>query len=273
METIETKTGEFKLACNPLHANDMPKLLAVSAFADAVPLMSFDAIKQHLETVPRVDTISRFGGYVKNQGRRGSCGGYAGAKALQRARVRRGLPFVSLSGEGVYAAANGGQDNGTLLVDVARVLEERGAPLEAEVPHEEYRMSAIPSAVWQRALSYRGHELYRVSTEQELATALALDFDCVVAVHVTDNWQKMLSDNLIPPCYGVGNHAVGLDNIRYNTRYSRLEYLHYGSWGSEMHVNGYAWLAWDWHLASTNPHHGFYAIRSTVDDDKPPALN
>jgi len=53
--------------------------------------------------------------WIKDQNGRGSCASYAGASALERARARRGLVFVELSGDALYAAVNRGVDQGSGL--------------------------------------------------------------------------------------------------------------------------------------------------------------
>jgi len=252
------------LGCN---APSSPRVFAdVPHLKADYPHVSFADAKRYLETKV-FSSKDWFADYIDNQGKRGSCNGYAGAKALERARARRRLERVPLSGEGLYAQINGGQDNGSQLVDGMRAIVEKGIPPKTLVPYEEYLYNRIDPKAWEAAKNYRGLELYQLKTEGDLITATVLGFDCVIAVHVNSDWMKMNPSGMIPPQPGPGNHAIGLDDIRYSKQKSRFEFLHYGSWGKDVHDNGYAWLSWDGHMKTTVGYHGFYAIRGTVDGD------
>lgn len=264
MEIIETPVGEFKLGCAvPDSANVFAD---VPVFGDAVVPWTRDALVRYCASGERMRSRDRFGPkLVRNQGRRGSCNGYAGAKALERARLRRFLDYVELSGEGLYAQINDGRDNGSLLVRGMKALTENGVPRAADVQYEEYRKERISAEAWGRASQFKGFELYQLTTEAELATALASGFDCVVAVHVTNSWTQLTAGGYIPPANGLGNHAIGVDDVIYDAARGVFAFDHYGSWGTEIHEGGYALLTWEGHLRETVKHHGFYAIRSTND--------
>lgn len=203
--------------------------------------------------------------WIGNQGNYGSCNGYAGAKALQRARVRRRLDFIKLSGEGLYAQINGNQDNGSMLVDGMKAIETTGVPTEDVIPpRSKIYTSQFPSNWKDVASHYKAEEPYALMDEWDLVSALVLGFDVVVAVHVGNNWTSMNNNQVIPYSPGPGNHAVGVDDIRY--RADQFEFEHYGSWGTGIHAEGRAFLTWEAHLKQTRQYHGFYAIRSTIDD-------
>lgn len=264
MEIIETPAGEFKLGCL---VPESPRLFAdVPVFEDTVVPWTREALIRYCASAERVRGRNRFGPrLVRNQGRRGSCNGYAGAKALERARLRRFLDYVELSGEGLYAQISGGVDNGSLLVDGMRAIQTTGVPAAAYVPHEEYRRERLSPEAWASASRHKAFECYQVTTEVGLATALAAGFDCVVAVHVTDSWMRLVAGGYIPPANGLGNHAVGVDDVIYDAARGVFAFDHYGSWGTDIHEGGYALLTWEGHLRETVKHHGFYAIRSTID--------
>lgn len=263
-----------RTGCNPL--SDVGKLKAVPNLKDVqLPKVTQLEARNYCETKTFIARNVFVSSWIGNQGNAGSCNGYAGAKALQRARARRRLKFVALSGEGLYGQINGNRDDGSQLVDGMKAIELTGVPSEELIPpRTKIYQSQFPPTWKQNAGRFKADECYQLLDEWDIVTALVLGFDVVVAVHVGRNWNTMDSNGVIPYSPGVGNHAVGVDDIRF--RADRFEFEHYGSWGTNIHAQGRAFLTWEGHLKTTRQYHGFYAIRSTVDDtedsDNPPAL-
>lgn len=241
----------------------LPKTLATSfpLYAAAGPVWSLDQIIASLKT--RIPASKRFGDeWIKDQNGRGACAGYAAASALERAFWRRTGKRTIFSGDGIYAAVNGGRDRGSLLEDNMEWLRDHGIPLEKDVPRHEYIKSRIPASAYETAKRFRGFECYAIRTEMELASAVAADLDVVVAVHAGNGGRS--PDGLIDWSNGVGNHSVVIDDIRY--RNNILEFETPNSWGLNWGQRGRGWLQWRRHLSNPVQHHMFYAIRSTLDD-------
>lgn len=246
-------------------------------FVSAFPVFE-DAVKTLSE--PELLDIARSGiadgrnrfdsSYIKNQRSHGSCNGFAGALALTRARVRRGLKRVDLSGAYLYSLINGGSDNGSMLEDGMRVMQSKGIASEMLVgwdaiyPNRYNRASADAEA-----LRYQGFECYATRTILGTFTAAALGFDLVVAVHVGSNFERVDSEGVPGRSSGPGNHAVGADGLTC-VQGSRLALTNFNSWDVVYGQEGRMCLTQD-HLAQTIQNHTFYAIRST--DDDPDATN
>lgn len=239
-------------------------------WADYCPVLTLEMIGALLE----VTTPSRVlfdDSWIRNQGQRGSCNGYAGASALSRCRALRGQTPVILSGEFLYASINGGRDVGSMLADGMKSLMENGTCPEDLVPHEEYRFDRISEEAKKAAGNFKALECYRVDTEQELASGLALGFIGVVAVHVGRNFLPD-ANGIVYESQGVGNHAVCVDGLRIVGGECQFDMPN--SWGTSWGDNGRGFLTWRRHLASTSSRHAFYLIRSATDDpdsDNPPA--
>ncbi len=184
-------------------------------FADKVPVLTDDRIRDVIHDSNRTKMRDRFPQSVwgRNQGQRGSCNGYAGARALSRARALRGLDVVHLSGEFLYAAINGGRDQGSMLDDAFDWIQKHGVCREELVPYEEYRWNRVSEEAKRDAENFKGLELYAVDTRQELYSAVALGFMCVIAVHVGRNFTNVDSKGRVPRSNGVGNHAVMVTDI------------------------------------------------------------
>lgn len=197
--------------------------------------------------------------FIKSQGNRGSCNGYAGAKALEKSRVLLGMPHVELSGEGLYAQINDGRDQGSMLDDGMNAMMKNGVPPESMVPHEEYRQERISGEAWREASKYMATECYRLDNEMDLASAVASNFMCVVAVHAGRSFMRADGSGVLGIDHGDGNHSVGVDDLRIVD--GQLQYRMVNSWGIEFGVEGCGWTTFAGHYQRTIRVHAFYAIR------------
>lgn len=246
----------------------------LQAFADVVPILTKDEIGKILQNSKRKMGRNRFGPeFIGYQGNIGSCNGYAGAKALERVRVLHGHKWVKLSGEGLYAQINGGVDMGSGLDEGMHCLLDNGVPPEELVPFFEYRKRKISDEAWKAASRFKALEAYRVDTEEELATGLALNYIGVVAVHAGGQFQKLDGDGVVYQTFGLPNHAVGTDDVRiFDNEY---QFDMFNSWSTDYGDNGRGWLTWKKHLSQSSKMAAFYLIRSVVRDDEgnnPPKL-
>lgn len=241
-------------------------------YRDAKTLKSRNEILEILNDPSRKMGRDRWGSYrIKNQGGRGACNGFAGATALEEQRELRGLPFISLSGEGLYAQINGGSDRGSMLDDGMQAIMKTGVPPASMVPHEEYLWSRISAEAKAACSRFRGFECYGIDTEDELADGLANDFTGVVAVHASNAWSNLDSNGVCGTSNGMGNHAVAVDGLRWFE--NEFQFDMPNSWDTRWGNNGRGWLTWKRHFQTSIKYHDFYLIRSTLDDpqgDNPP---
>lgn len=210
--------------------------------------------------------------YIKNQRNHGSCNGFAGAAALTKARVRRGLERVDLSGAYLYSLINGGMDQGSMLEDGMNALQKHGCASEMTVGWDQiYPRQYDKAKANEEASRNKAFECYALTTEIELLSALAAGFDTVVAVHVTNSFMNVGSDGVAGGSSGPGNHAVSADGFWYDESRNRFITDGVNSWGTTYGREGRMGLVWDIHFRSTTRNHLFYAIRSSLDD--PNAVN
>lgn len=242
----------------------------VPLFSDAVGVMTKPQISRLVTSPDRVAARNRFpfSIYGKNQGQLGSCNGWACSQTIEKGRVRRGLQHVKLSGESVYAQINGGLDQGSLLSDGFKALEKTGCAPQELVPMGTYLWNRVTQQAKDAMQDYRGFELYAFSddpktAELELATALALEFECVVAVHATNAFMKLDMDGVAYYSAGPGNHSVNVDDV--GILNNEFVFDMPNSWGPSYGDNGRALLTWKNHLVHTYKYHQFFAVRSTVD--------
>lgn len=242
------------------------------AYAMEGPMFTAAEINEAITDAFWVKAADVFGdAWIKDQNGRGACAGYAAASALERARARRGLDYVELSGDGIYAAVNGGRDAGSGLENNMVWLRDNGIPRAVDVPRHEYRKSRIPAQAYEVAKRFRGFECFAIRSELELASALVAGFSAVIACHAGNGGRS--PDGLIDWSNGVGNHSVVMDDIRLRNKVWEFQIAN--SWGLRWGERGRGWLRWANHLSNPIKYHMFYAIRSTTDDpqgDNPPAL-
>lgn len=243
----------------------------MAMYASSGPMFTIDEIKQAVTDPTWVKAAESFGdAWVKDQDGVGACAGYAAASALERSRARRGLVYVELSGDAIYAAVNGGRDQGSGLENNMVWLRDNGIPPAELVPRHEYRKNRIPAKAYTEGKRFKGFECYALRSELELASAIVGGFSVVIACHAGNGGRS--PDGLIDWSNGVGNHSVVCDDVR--LRNGVFEFQIANSWGLRWGERGRGWLRWANHLSNPVKHHMFYSVRSTIDDpqgDNPPA--
>lgn len=237
-------------------------------FAQLRPVRSVSSEEVTNETVYDF-TVDRDHAFIAGGIAVHNCAGYAAASALERARHRAGHDYVELSGDGIYAAVNGGQDRGSMLDDNMQWLSRNGIPPASMVKRHEYRKSRISRDAYVEGERFRGFEAYFLETEIELASALANDFFVAIAVHAGNGGRG--PDGMIDWQNGPGNHCVVCDDLQHEN--GRFEFEFANSWGLRWGNRGRAYVTWRGHLSNPIRYHKFYAIRSATADpegDNPP---
>lgn len=234
-------------------------------FADSGDMLTADQIKSIIADPNRQSGRKRFGDdWIGNQGSLGACNGFSTAYGVARARVRRGLPRVMLSGFGLYSAINGGRDNGSSLERGFKWIQENGVPPITADEKATYLWSQVPAEAKAKMGEYKAIECFGISTELELACALARGYDCIVAVHANNRWSQLDSDGVCGESNGLGNHSVLCDDVTLSSSGGFLFDMA-NSWSTRFGHRGRGFLAWRRHFLESIKHHYFFAIRSTVD--------
>jgi hypothetical protein len=204
-----------------------------------------------------------FAQYGSNQRSTNGCQGHASANAVTRARVRRHLDYVKLSGAYAYSLVNGGRDRGSMLEDGMVACEEGYATAETVPWDKIYPYLYNIGKAKEEAARLKAREVYAVRTEIGLFSALASGFDCVVAVHADNGFMSLDSRGVAQGGNGPGNHAVCCDDLWYD---GELIADMCNSWDTTYGDQGRAGLTWKRHLSKTTQFHVFYAMRGAIDD-------
>lgn len=212
--------------------------------------------------------------WCKDQKNYNSCAGWASSAALERARVRRHLPRVRLSGSSIYALCNGNRDAGSVPEEVMRAMQNYGCVPEELGPIGKIYARQYSDADWAEGARYKADECYVTRDRQAFLTGLALGFDGVAAVHVARNYFTLDGRGVAYGDQGRGNHAILYDDLDVLGD-GTLVMDHMGSWGLGGYgKKGRAYHTWERHLATPKNYFAYYLIRSTKDDprdtNKPP---
>lgn len=254
--------------------SEVKEIPGLMGFADRIGVLPKDQIAKLINDPKRKAGRKLFdNSWIKNQGRRGSCAAYSGASALEKTRFIRGQKHVKLGPEFVYAHVNGGRDSGAQLKHVIQFLDSTGCPPVEFVKYESFLKSQQSPESFANAGRFRllKDEYFGIYTEEEMATALALNFILYVACHVTGNWMRLDGNGVVFASDGPGNHAIHLDDVRINSS-GEYEFDHAGSWDLRYGQQGRGWTTWKRHYRGPIRNHQFVAIRSTIDDPNGPQL-
>jgi hypothetical protein len=248
---------------------------AMPVYADSgKPMFTLDQLRTMAVERDTLGSTKFDASFIKDQRSHGSCNGFAAAYALTKARIRRGLPRVDLSGAFAYSLMNGGRDNGSLLEDGMQAIMEHGIAPESLVKWDMIYPRQQPANAKAEALRYRAFECYAAPTELELFSGLAAGFDAVFAVDVNDSFMRLDRDGVAGGGRGVGNHAVSGDG--YGVLPSGELFADgVNSWNTSYGAQGRMRLTYARHFANTTKYHMIYLVRSATDDpqgDNPPTI-
>ena len=202
---------------------------------------------------------------VLDQDGQGACNAFASVQALHFLRAQMGLPYVELSAGNLYGRINGGRDQGSLLSDSIRELEQRGVCRAELVPHLVWQPSRWPPGWEQDAQRFRVTEAWDCPTFEHIASAIQLGFAVNIGILIGRNFDPG-PDGWVPDRQGAaGGHAmcvVGLDR-RGSTWGVRVV----NSWGPNWGKNGFAIIP-ESYFRNTVWTDG-WAVRVAVDPEGP----
>lgn len=229
--------------------------------------------QDHFELTPRSQwkpfSLRAWAAARRDQHASSCCTGYASTTAARLARRLAGLPDVALSPFFVYGLINGGRDAGAQVSDTMAVLAQRGACREELMPELQkgtYQASQYTKAQYDDAAKHKIWRALRLTSFDDVGSALTRGLLCVTGVAVGKNFQAMSSKGVCPiPDVVIGGHALPLIGLESTSQYGWCPETE-NSWTNQWGDDGFAFLQegyWD-------PKYGFtfdtYAILSPDDD-------
>lgn len=150
--------------------------------------------------------------FILDQRSSSGCTGFSAAHALMRLRVMRGMTFQKLSGAFVYSQINGGHDNGSVIVEALKVLENQGTCLESEFNFPHLFDKEVPQQSRETAKRFRLLMGLTFDTVEEGATALQLGYLIQGPMQVGPPFEKFVN-GVAGFSKGYGNHSGSFDGM------------------------------------------------------------
>lgn len=179
--------------------------------------------------------------FILDQRSSSACSGYSAAHLLMRLRELRGMTFQKLSGSFVYAQINGGKDNGSVIVEAGKSLEEDGTCLEAEFNFPKIFNKDVTAEMRETAKRFKLLNFLTCDTFDEAGTAIQMGFMLQFPLQVGSNFEKF-DNGFAGLAKGYGNHSVGADGMDFISNKWGLDVPNTwgGMWGPSKNGRCYA---------------------------------
>jgi uncharacterized repeat protein (TIGR01451 family) len=196
-----------------------------------------------------IDLSSNFPA-VGDQGRQGSCVGWASAYALKTYQEGMEMkwpldtPTHLFSPAYIYNQINGGQDKGSQIYDALDLIIKQGAASLASTPYRDNDYLTQPSnAAQKEASGFKALSKSVVNGTQDIKAALANRKPVVIGMELYPQFKTLSGSNSVYNSKQgnmIGGHAVtivGYDNNRYGGAFKVIN-----SWSGAWGDNGYFWM-------------------------------
>ncbi len=228
--------------------------------APVLDLSKIDAYDRYQQNIPILD-----------QTQNGSCVAHGHASAIMKQRELKGLTYVALSPDSLYAQIDGDRDGGSDPADAITALEQNGICLLSDVPDRFVYWSNISDAAKATAKRFRitSGGVYQCANFAEMVTADYLGGAITLTINVGNDFNNLDDDGVVPFAGGYANHCVsGGEALKFTSNGTPL-YRFRNSWNTSWGVNGCAWMSAE-HIDNQNGPE-VYCIMWVLDDPEDPA--
>lgn len=263
--------GETRILGCRIPAPDNPNLVGMPVYEDHHVIWTDDQIKAAITDPTRKSRRQIFDkSWILNQKSHGSCNGYALAALFGKTRWMRGVQDgKKFSGSYIYSRINGGNDNGSAVVDDFKAISQYGTVEDSVCPWNLiYRKDTTRfDSEAKKHVGLNGYiikqssQLSAAGVKQAFRSAVAQDQFVVVVVHA-DNAYADYKSGPLPVNNGPGNHANHVDQMEL---INGVEvFSDNNNWGTGWGQDGIGQTTWA-NYAHTAPNHGFMVLTSTTE--------
>jgi hypothetical protein len=179
---------------------------------------------------------------IKDQDGRGACNGFAAALGVETLAWSAGMEYVPLSGWYVYSILCNGVDRGSMILDALGLVTERGVAPESEVPYGLINPRRLTESAHQKAAGYKVELGERLTTYQQIGTAVQRRQSINLAVCVGDGFNDLDGDGRPRLGRGYCNHAVHVGYGMRRAKDGSWVVKMANSWSEAWGLSGFCWL-------------------------------
>jgi hypothetical protein len=201
---------------------------------------------------------------IKDQDGKGACNGHAAALGAEVIRWTSGAPHVPLSAWYVYSILCGGIDRGSAILDALDLLQSKGDAPESEVQYGLINPNRLTAQAHTAAAHYKMEIGSRISTPQEIGSAIQRRQVINLAVCVGNSFNNLNGDGVPGLGRGFCNHAVFVGGGMKRDKGGKWLGKMANSWTTAWGLNGFCWLPIDY--VPTASAFEAYTLRAPFDD-------
>ena len=177
---------------------------------------------------------------IKDQNGYGACNGHAAATAAEFSRAMAGH-YVPLSAWWVYGRLVMGRDRGSNILQALELIGTEGIAPEPMVKYGDFSGRYSPEVV-EAAKGFKVEIANKLTTWEEIFTAVAMRRGLNLAVRATSGWGRLDSNGCPPVGRGPANHAVMVGGGIKRLPNGELAIRMANSWSTQWGLDGFCWL-------------------------------
>jgi len=196
-----------------------------------------------------------------DQGQQNSCVGWATAYALKSYQERLEMGWLLNTKEHVFSPAfvynqiNGGEDNGSSMIEALELIRDKGAATLATMPYDVNDYTTQPNyQATQEAAKYKAIGFQKLNDILSIKSALANRSPVIAGISLYDSIYSVREVYNSATGSYLGGHAItitGYDDNKYGGAFKIIN-----SWGQGWGDNGYFWMPYAFATSSHSTPNG-----------------
>lgn len=177
--TINTK----KLEKNK-YGYSLPSKWIGGTFVEKTPVYDFEVEEDH--------------SFIANGLVSSNCVGHGACTGMEFCWMQSGKPLLEFNPYFIYGLINGGRDQGAMISDALRALQQYGVCLKGDLPRGVMFRNQFPQKAFDNASRFKLLKAFRCDSFEDICSAISLGFVCVLGIYVGANFSKVDSEYVCP---------------------------------------------------------------------------